>query len=224
MQEGYEKWARRIYTTAGANKMIFCMQTVIRAIRNKLTASVDAKGKYIFMYWWHSYKSAKGGYDLSYEFQQKVINYSEKLGINPIHLMKIMAAESGLDPAAKNPNSGAVGLIQFLKPAAKTVGTTVAALQNMTREKQIDYVYKYFDVVKKTAKIKYNNIADLYVSTWLPYEGAQGKPDSYVIASKDDKKTKTYYTQNPILDENKDGKITMKDLKDHAEKWSKSYR
>lgn len=56
-------------------------------------------------------------------FLQKVRLICAKLGIEPDWLMFVMNSESGLNPAAYNPNGGASGLIQFMPDTAKGLGT-----------------------------------------------------------------------------------------------------
>ena len=47
-------------------------------------------------------------------FCKKVLDVSDRLGINPDWLMAVMYKESGLNAAAYNAHGGAVGLIQFM--------------------------------------------------------------------------------------------------------------
>ena len=77
-------------------------------------------------------------------FLQKVKLIAVKLGIDPNWLMFVMNSESGLNPAAYNPNGGASGLIQFMPDTGVGLGTTTAALRQMSNVDQLDYVYKYF--------------------------------------------------------------------------------
>ena len=66
-------------------------------------------------------------------FLQKVRLICAKLGIEPDWLMFVMNSESGLNPAAYNPNGGASGLIQFMPDTAKGLGTTTEALRKLLR-------------------------------------------------------------------------------------------
>lgn len=81
------------------------------------------------------------------DFKDKLVAGSRARGINPDHLLNVMAVETAgtFNPAAKNPNSTASGLIQFMADTARDLGTTTAALRKMTATQQLDYVFKYFD-------------------------------------------------------------------------------
>lgn len=88
------------------------------------------------------------------EFKPKLIREAQRRGINPDHLLNVMAVETAgsFSPAAKNPNSTASGLIQFMAATAKDLGTTTEALRKMTATQQLDYVFKYFDDFIKRGK------------------------------------------------------------------------
>jgi len=82
------------------------------------------------------------------EFQSKLIQICQELGIDPNYMAAAMMSESGLNPTAKNPvGSGAFGLIQWIPSEAKKVGTTGPALLQMSAVEQLDYVKKSFDLL-----------------------------------------------------------------------------
>lgn len=145
-------------------------------------------------------------YNLSDRFYSKVINISKRLKCDPNALMAVMKSESGLNSKAKNPNSSATGLIQFMDSTAKGLGTTTAELKRMSPEKQLDYVEKYLVKMKNMAGIsetKTMNGATLYSLVFLPaYAGRD------VLC----RKGSTYYEANKGLDLNKDGDIDKMDL------------
>lgn len=144
------------------------------------------------------------GTKVSVEFRKKVIAYCRLLQIDHNWLMACMALETGetFSPSIRNPDSGAVGLIQFTKPAATTVGTTKEALGAMTAEAQLEYVYKYFEPVIG----KLSSIEDVYAQIFCP--AAVGKPNDHVLYST---ASGAAYSQNSGLDSNKDGKITKEE-------------
>jgi hypothetical protein len=147
-------------------------------------------------------------------FEAKVKTISAQLGINPNWLMVMMYNESGINAQAVNKQSGdssdpyiraanrAVGLIQFMPTTAKWLGTSTQALYTMTNLQQLDYVYRYFKGY--TGKIK--SYFDLYMINFFP--AAMGKPDNYVIEAPNISAT-VIARQNPGLDVNKDGKVTV---------------
>jgi lysophospholipase L1-like esterase len=141
---------------------------------------------------------------VSPEFQQKIVQIAQDLGTDPNFLMAIMEFESGINPARQNKSSKATGLIQFLPSTAKGLRTTVDALQKMTAEEQLPFVARYFASYK--GKIK--TIEDAYMAVLFPR--AMGKPNDYVLFTKDDKDPRNY-NFNKGLDANKDGKVTKEE-------------
>jgi hypothetical protein len=147
-------------------------------------------------------------------FEAKVKTIAEKLGINPNWIMVVMNNESGLNAQAVNKQSGdnsdpytrspyrATGLIQFMPTTAIWLGTSTQALYRMTNLEQLDYVYLYF----KPYIGRLKSYFDLYMITFFP--AAMGKPDDYVIQTSK-VKASVIAKQNPSLDINKDGKITV---------------
>jgi hypothetical protein len=64
---------------------------------------------------------------------------------------------------------GYVGLIQFGKSAAKTIGTTTGDLSQMTRVQQMQYVKKYYEFWMKEQKISGKlTLAQLYILVAYP--------------------------------------------------------
>lgn len=147
------------------------------------------------------------------EFARKVASISKDINCNPKDLVALMKAESGLNSKAKNPNSSASGLIQFMDATAKDLGTTTAALRAMPAEKQLDYVEKYLIKAKKGAKIPDGQRLDagtLYALVFMPSLARGG---SCVAGS-------SGYEANRGLDVNKDGRITVADLGKRLEKFA----
>ena len=111
------------------------------------------------------------------EFQNRLQAMCSRLKINPEHLKVVMHKESGINPQARNRNSGATGLIQFMPKTARGLWTTVDALYNMSASQQLEYVEKYYSPY--TGKL--NSPADLYLATFYPY--AIGKSSDFVVGS-----------------------------------------
>ncbi len=135
---------------------------------------------------------------------------SGNLGINPNWLWLVCQSESGHNAQAKNPYSGAVGLIQFMPATARSLGTSTEALFAMSREEQMAYVEKYY----KMFRTKPTSYFDLYLLTFYPY--AVGKPDDYVFGSEKSLEfAKKVAKQNPF-DYNTDGVISKAEFKEFA--------
>ena len=141
-------------------------------------------------------------------FLSKVQNVADTLGVSADSLMTVMNSESGLDSTAVNPASGATGLIQFMPNTAAGLGTSTAALRAMSNVDQLDYVQQYYANISQPLTSYY----DLYAATFYPY--MIGQPDSYVIGSeKGTAYAQTIARQNPAVDINGNGVITLGDFK-----------
>ena len=148
----------------------------------------------------------------SREFLQKVIEVSERLGIDSSWLLDVMKFESGLDPKALNPNTGATGLIQFMPATARDLGTTVGELHNMDAIEQMEYVYKYLQPYSG----KMQSLTDTYFAVFFP--SAIGKPRSWVLQSSS-QSAALIARHNPIFDTNHDNKITVGEVEDYLYNW-----
>ncbi len=133
-------------------------------------------------------------------FIKELTRVANFLGVEKSDLLSVMSFETGqsFDPAKRNKQSGATGLIQFLPSTAKSLGTSVEELSTMSRAEQMKYVEKYLAPYKG----KITNPKELYMAVLYPK--AIGKDDNFVLMEKGTKA----YSQNSGLDENKDGRIT----------------
>jgi hypothetical protein len=147
-------------------------------------------------------------------FEQKVIQISNALGINPNWLMILMYSESGLNPKASNPIPPyPVGLIQFAQQTAIGLGTSTQALLSMSRLQQLDYVYKYF--APKRGKFK--SIYDLYLYNFLP--SSVGYNDFHIIGSEISPQYAVSVAQsNKGFDLNNNNQITIAEFKQFIKK------
>lgn len=135
------------------------------------------------------------------DFLIKTQKIACELGIDANWLMFVMYFESRLNPKAENPYSGATGLIQFMPNTARSLGTTVEELAEMTNLQQLDYVFAYL----KPHKGKMHSWVDVYLAVFYP--AAMRKPDTWAITRP------IVAKQNPVFDINKDGKITIAEIK-----------
>lgn len=144
-------------------------------------------------------------------FKAALEKTASNLGVDPNHLIAIMKQESGLDPQAVNKTSRATGLIQFMPKTAAGLGTSTDALYRMTATEQLPWVEKYF----KRAGIRPGmGLGDLYIAVFYP--AAMGKSDSHVIS----RSGRAVYNQNKGLDTNKDGVITVADVKQSVSRYA----
>lgn len=150
-------------------------------------------------------KSIAWGAKVSGAFKVKVMEICTYLDVAPDYLMSCMAFETGetFSSSIKNAaGSGAVGLIQFMPSTAKSLGTTVAKLQEMSAVEQLDYVKMYFSPYK--GKLK--KLEDVYMA--ILYPAAIDRSVDHVLFKEGTK----VYDQNKGFDANKDGKITLQEI------------
>lgn len=143
------------------------------------------------------------GAQVSSEFRARVIDIAAGLGTQPDYLMACMAFESGRTFCAAVRNaagSGAVGLIQFMEPTARSLGTSTKALARMSAVEQLGYVERYLTPFRG----RLSSLSDVYMAILWP--AAVGKPESSVLWTQGGRPTT--YRQNAGLDVNHDGAIT----------------
>lgn len=140
------------------------------------------------------------------EFISRTKEIARLIGADYGDLITVMYIESRLNPRARNQYSGATGLIQFLPSTAESLGTTVEELATMSNVEQLDYVERYF----RPYAGRVGTLEDLYFAVFFP--AAMGKPDNYILQTKT-QSAELIGRQNPILDTNKDGVISVLDVK-----------
>lgn len=134
------------------------------------------------------------------EFIEAVKAMAGRLKIRePLWILAVMDHESGINAQAENPYSKAIGLIQFIKSTAKSLGTSLDALKAMSALEQLVYVEKYF---KNFTPLR--SATDVAAAVFYPR--AIGDM-SYIIGRKGEKT----YDWNAALDKDKKGFITIVD-------------
>jgi hypothetical protein len=150
------------------------------------------------------------GQRVSNDFKQKVLKLADELGTKADYLMAIMAFETGgsFDPAQKNradPQHGPVGLIQFTSTAARSLGTTKAALVKMTAEEQLGCVEQY---LKRYKHLGLSKLEDLYAAVHWP--AATGRSLDYVLYRENGSRaSQRDYRANRGFDADHDGTVTL---------------
>jgi hypothetical protein len=139
-------------------------------------------------------------------FELKVREVSDLLAIPPEWLMAVMYSESKFNAAARNHRgSGATGLIQWMPATAKELNTTVDHLRKLDHLAQMDYVFRYLDLVRKRYG-EYESLTDLYLA--ILYPRARTGDYCYSLYAKPSQQ----YEQNKGLDEDMDGRVTISDI------------
>jgi hypothetical protein len=150
------------------------------------------------------------------DFNKKLEKVAAQLGVRSSDLIAVMKQESGVKPDAVNKQSGATGLIQFMPKTAAALGTTTADLVKMTAVEQLDYVYKYFKMVGVQPGM---DLGDLYMAVFMPAH--IGKPDNFVLGSSGAPGFRgKVYAQNRGLDKDRNGVITISDVKSAVQRYA----
>lgn len=151
-------------------------------------------------------------------FREQLVAGALAYGLNPSYIAAVIAFESGFNPKAKNPDGGALGLIQWRRsvfPAvAKKAGMNVTwdDLPSLSAEEQLPLVFAYYaDKPIHEA----SNPSDYYLAVFLPI--GVGKPLDFVLGKADSNETHPgglslgkVYELNKGLDKNpQNGLITV---------------
>jgi hypothetical protein len=149
---------------------------------------------------------------------RRVLELAARLELSVDHLCALIAHESGWRANARNPLGGAIGLIQFMPPTAKGLGTTTAALGKMNALEQLVYVEKFFARAKAGAPGKQIGPRDVAIAAFLP--SMIGHPDEHVAFRRDAptaKERKSYY-DNAALDLDGNGQLTLGEVRDDVDR------
>ncbi|HMO32315.1 MAG TPA: transglycosylase SLT domain-containing protein [Lacibacter sp.] len=158
---------------------------------------------------------------LQSDFSRRVQEIAAELGIEPNWLMQVMWSESRLNPQAVNRQTGdpadpftraarrATGLLQFMPATARSLGTNNQAIFKMNALQQLELVRRYFLPWKGRMKSYY----DVYSVVFFP--ALIGKPDTWVLQTSS-LPAATIARQNPAVNINKDGKITVAEFKQYV--------
>lgn len=141
---------------------------------------------------------------ISKELQQGINVVANNLGVPGSWLTAVIGFETGwtFSPKAKNPITGATGLIQFMPKTALSLGTSVSDLATMTEQKQLLYVEQYLqNMIRIYGKPK--TLSDLYMLVFYP--AATTKPITYQFSD-------SVYQANKVFDTSKKGYITKEDV------------
>lgn len=88
---------------------------------------------------------------LSPQSMSKIRQISQELNCNPNDLVRVIYSESGGNPRAINPKTGASGLIQFMPATAASMGKSIWQIRMMSAEQQLDLVAQYLKRSKNHA-------------------------------------------------------------------------
>ncbi|WAJ37726.1 hypothetical protein OU800_00430 [Pseudomonas sp. GOM7] len=160
------------------------------------------------------------GMQVSEGFRERMLALGENLSLDPNYVMACIALETGrtFNPAIKNPNSSATGLIQFMSSTAADLGTTTALLAKMTHVEQLEYVEKYFLMTARNVGVPTSewSLGDVYFSIFTP-SIIKKKPEDTIYAD-----GQAAYTVNTFHDRNSDGVITKQEIAENIADYYKA--
>lgn len=132
-----------------------------------------------------------------------LMEYSERLKIDPTTLDFVIKHESSRNKLAVNKVSNAVGLIQFVGSTARGLGTDSYRIKKMSYKEQFDLVEKYLLNVKNQYNVNLNNPYTLYLAVFNP---------SWLNKLETSKLPDKFMRGNENLDMNKDGELSKKEF------------
>ena len=131
-------------------------------------------------------------------------------GWDPEHMLRVMMSESGINPAAHNPNGHASGLIQFMPQTLLNLGYTDGpeAFRKLSAEEQVPYVEAYYSPYPDL-----DSPARFYLATFLPaLLTREGSRDMTFVLCGDHGPLAWAYAANRVFDRDQKGYITLGDL------------
>ena len=159
------------------------------------------------------------------DFDSELQRQAQAANINPELVRSVIRRESGGNPAAVNDDTGAhAGLIQFSQKGwpdvAKGAGRPDVSWDDMRRMSatdQLPFVMSYFQRHGIGPK---SDAGDLAMAAFMP--AYSDRNDDFVLGEKDnpeimgDVRSSKVWAQNPIFDRDKDGKITVGEVRSLA--------
>lgn len=139
----------------------------------RLSQKISKKGQLDFQFNFRDFQM-----NLTPEQKKELFQVSGKLGVKPESLYILINFESRWRPYAKNPLSGAMGLIQFTNKTSRGMGYRSAydlVSKYPTIEQQLKYpVYEYLRKFKP-----FPNERSLFLAVFYPV--GRNKPDWYIL-------------------------------------------
>src|SRR5574343_128008 len=103
--------------------------------------------------------------DLSDEFFRELVRIGDRLGTDPLWILQVCMAESGVRSGARNPVSSATGLIQFMHNSWRDAwGFERDAFAALSAEEQLPYLEEYF----RPWKGRLTNVTAVYCAVFMP--------------------------------------------------------
>lgn len=162
---------------------------------------------------------------LSSAFYNKLNDLSQRVGMNPRDLLLVMYSESGVSSGAKNPDGGAVGLIQFMPDTLKGLGVPASEVSHFgdkSPEEQLKYVERYIrSQMPHSISGKFGSATEYYHANFFPitlkrWKGNDPVANANVVvvhgSSKNANEREAYKSNWRYFDPEHKGYITVGDL------------
>jgi len=142
--------------------------------------------------------------------------YSKRKNIPIDYLAKAISIETAgtFSTTIVNPLSGAVGIFQFLPSTLAGLDAGTFSTSRMTFEGQLNLFDKYLSTLGNPP---IRSESDMYFAIFYP--AAIGKPDDYVVGMPNVWAVSSIAQQNQAFDENKNGNITVGEVKAYLKKY-----
>jgi len=153
--------------------------------------------------------------DLDDEFFSSLAVMCKRLNCTPLHMLKVMHFESGVQADPPH-NNLARGIIQFLPTTLDGLGFPEALdITKLNATEQLQWVEKYFS---SHAPYGLESVAKIYLATFMPalLRDPRSKDPAFVICGQAGP-YKNIYQSNRAFDAKRKGFVTVQDLEDAAE-------
>jgi hypothetical protein len=139
--------------------------------------------------------------EMAPSFLRAFVDAARSVNVDADRLAVLVSHESRFLPSIQNSETRATGLIQFMPSTARALGTTVDALKRMSATEQLPYVAAFF--APYHGRLAPRDVIIAALGTGV------GKPDDTIVFEEGS----TGYRQNPGLDTNHDGVISLGDVR-----------
>ncbi len=151
--------------------------------------------------------------DVTSDFDIELESQAMENDLDPAKVARIIGPESGGRADARNKDSGATGLIQFLPSVAESLGTSTDALAKMSSAEQLPFVMRYLSERGVTSD---SPPEDYAMAVAAP--NFIGKPPDTVVYAKGSKA----WEQNPAWRPKDGGDITVGSIQGYYDRGSKA--
>jgi len=153
---------------------------------------------------------------------EQVNKIARNIGTKPEFLLILLKHESNFNTRAKNPRSGAVGLLQWMPITLTNWDLLSYQVLDMTVTQQLVLVQQYYNMYDT---YDLSSVDKLYLCCFYPYGLKQYNNNTYIFGSEiGTTRAIKIAHQNDLFDLNKDGLITMFEFKTYYSDYIKQFK